>query len=99
MVSQMIDSTILLRGTYRPVYDDAKARYEAKERLGPSACPTGLHHRSTSGRTVQCPKAHIERLARRYAAKRLLTDMWREWYLTLPVTRERRVLLVPQNLA
>ncbi len=97
MVFQMIDSTIRLRGTYRPVYDEAKARYEARERLGPSACPTGLHHRSASGRTVRCPKAHIDMLARRYAAKRLLRDMWREWHQTGAVTQGPDVSLAPQN--
>jgi hypothetical protein len=74
-------------GEYRTVYDQKRADYLARERSGPSGCPTGAVHKTKAGAVVACVKAgdesessaHIHAMARRYAVKRLLRRMWIEW--------------------
>jgi hypothetical protein len=74
-------------GEYRTVYDAKRADYLARERSGPSGCPTGAVHKTKTGAIVACVKAgevgetsaHIHAMARRYAVKRLLRRMWIAW--------------------
>lgn len=75
-------------GEYRAVYDDKRAAYFARERTGPSGCPTGRVHKTKTGAIVACVKAdesgketsaHIHAMARRFAVKRLLRRAWTEW--------------------
>lgn len=75
-------------GEYRTVYDQKRADYLARERSGPSGCPTGAVHKTKAGAIVACVKAgeggvqtsaHVHAMARRYAVKRLIRRMWIEW--------------------
>jgi hypothetical protein len=76
------------RGPYRQAYDDTKAKYLARPRVGDSGCPMGYVHKDAKGKVLQCIKtdedghetsAHIHAVAIRYAVKELLKDMWIEW--------------------
>lgn len=75
-------------GEYRRVYDEKRAEYFARERTGPSGCPTAAVHKTREGTVIACVKAgengretsaHIHAMACRYAVKRLLRRLWQEW--------------------
>jgi len=83
-------------GRYREAYDRKRAEYLARPRLGDSGCPFGQEHRAAEGKGIlACVKegdegetsAHVHAAAMRYAVKRMLRDLWKEW---------RRVVAVAQ---
>lgn len=76
-------------GRYREIYDQKRAEYFSRERLGPSGCWSSPEpHLDKQKRLLQCFKvdadgketsAHAHNAALRYAIKELLKDLWIEW--------------------
>jgi hypothetical protein len=72
------------KSPYRALYDQKKAEYLARERVGSSECPFGQEHKDRNGKVVKCGLAHADTAARRYAVKRYLRDLWAEWHRRQP---------------
>ncbi|HWJ39583.1 MAG TPA: hypothetical protein VNT29_00550 [Candidatus Limnocylindrales bacterium] len=77
MMAYRISSSIVKTGgPYRVMYDRKRAEYDARPKLGPSACPFGHEHRDKEGKLRQCGDAHPHQAAMRYIAKAVLKDLW-----------------------